>query len=124
MPSRHKASLVISVIGILLISALIAGQQAADAQSRRCALTIVNSSSREIHRLYVSTSGAPRWGPDVLGNAVLQPGKSKTLENLNPGPYDVLMIDSEKRQCALRGFPVSRDNSWTITDRWLSECPQ
>lgn len=123
MPCRRNASLVVSMISFLIIAPLIIGLQT-NAQSRRCSLTIVNNSRKQVHRLYISTSGAPRWGADVLGSNVLHPGQSTMLGDLNPGPYDLMIIDSEKRQCVLRSFPVSGNNSWPITNEWLAQCPQ
>lgn len=118
MQSLSK-SLVALVFSILMISAPMVRQQNSAAQARRFTLTIVNASSRQIHRLHMSSSGTANWGPDLLRRSILHPGQPKGL-GVSSGEYDVLFIDANDNQCVLKSFPVYNDRSWSITDDWLA----
>jgi len=105
MPSQHKSLLVTLACCILLISSPAAGRRTTNAQPAANTLTIVNASSKEIHRLYVSVSGAPTWGPDLLGRNILYPGQSKSLGDLAGSQYDVMIVDADRRECVMRNVP-------------------
>jgi hypothetical protein len=118
MQFQYK-SLFALVLSIVVIGVSMVGQQSSTAQTR-CTLTIVNSSSRDFHRLHLSSSGTSNWGTDLLGRDILHPGQPRSLA-ISPGAYDVLFIDANGRQCILKNLPAYKDRSWPITDDWLSK---
>jgi hypothetical protein len=120
MSSLRTTARVTLVFVTLLLSVLIMGSQTNDAQARRYTLTITNNSSRDIHRLQISSSGTGSWGSDLLGRAILRSGESRRWGEIIAGEYDLLLIDASESQCVLRRLAVFNDTSWGITDEWLS----
>jgi hypothetical protein len=118
MKSLYK-SLFALLIGVVVISVSLLGLQSSAAQAR-CTLTIVNQSSRDFHRLHLSSSGTGNWGADQMGRGILHPGEPRSVV-ISPGEYDVLFIDANGRQCILKNLPAYKDRSWSITDDWLSK---
>lgn len=120
----HYKSFVALVFGFLLIGASMPGQKSSAAQARSHTLTITNESSRQIHRLHISSSGTANWGADLLGRNILHPGappgNSRSF-SISAGEIDVLFIDANGHQCVLRNFQVYNDRSYSLTDEWLAK---
>jgi hypothetical protein len=107
------------VLGAVLISVSMIGWESSAAQAR-CTLTIVNSSTRDFHRLHLASSGTGNWGLDQLGRGILHHGEPRSLA-ISPGEYDLLFIDADGHQCVKRNLPAYNDTSFEITDAWLSK---
>jgi hypothetical protein len=93
------------------------------AQASRWSLRIRNSSTFDIHRLFVSSSDFESWGPDQLGSRVLRGGGGLfTLTSIRTGEYDVKFVDEDGDACVLRRVLVTRHLTWELTNNWLLRC--
>jgi hypothetical protein len=115
MRSLHKTSFVALMLGVLMISMPMMGRQTADAQPAPYTVMITNASSNEIHRLYISLSGAQSWGPDRLGASILHRGESRSLGDFPAGQYDLLIVDAGGHECVMRNLSVPSGRPWSIT---------
>jgi hypothetical protein len=85
-------------------------------------LTIQNSSNFVLEEIYVTPVDVFDWGPDQLGNDVLFPGESVTIE-LACDVYDVLVVDELGTECMLFDLDLCFDNGlWVITNSVLDFC--
>ena len=112
------------IAAILAVSMILLGSilpSPVSAQGSRYSLTIVNDSSFDIERLYVSSSDFGVWGPDQLGLRVLRSGDTFTLTGIKPGEYDIKFVDQDGDTCILR-YQVFRNLSWRLTNSWLLGC--
>ena len=64
-------------------------------------ITIVNNSSRQIRNLYLSHVNADDWGNNQLGNTVIGPGQTFTVQNLNWDQPQVKLIGEDQDGCFL-----------------------
>lgn len=79
--------------------------------------TVVNRSSVAVHAIHVSPADDEAWGPDLLGNDVLEPGETGTID-LDAGTWDV-RCESEEGQ-VLEYFDVrfgQDDYELVLSDR-------
>lgn len=85
---------------------------------------IRNNSSWDIHELYINTAGDPDWGPDRLGEAVIESeGGIFTLTDIPCGAYDVLLVDEDGDQCAVGDVGLcGGKGEWVIEDEALLAC--
>lgn len=95
--------------------------QAVDAQNRY-QLKIQNDSRYDIYHLYVSSSEEEHWGPDQLGDHVLESDTSYTLTDIVPGEYDIKFVDEDGDACVLRNVKIFQNTSWSLTTKWLARC--
>jgi hypothetical protein len=96
--ARIRATMaVLGCFGILL-GAVAMMPLSANAQGSRYALTICNYSRYRIDRLYLSASDENTWGPDQLGQRVMNVGTEFTLTNIRPGEYDLKVVDVRQTQ--------------------------
>ena len=94
-----------------------------DAQGHRFVLTIQNSSGYDVYHIYMTSSDDRRWGPDLLGDDVLQAnGGTFTIENLRTDEYDVKFVDEDGDDCVLQNIQITGDTSWKLTTSWLVKC--
>jgi len=56
-------------------------------------LRIANVSNEAIYYIHMSPTSQNTWGPDLLGNQVLQRGQVFTISNIGPGYWDVRVVD-------------------------------
>jgi hypothetical protein len=86
-------------------------------------VTIVNESAWSIVNLYMSAVDENEWGPDQLGEQVVNTGESFKLRGVPCDSYDVKLIDEDGDECVVGGVDVCADDAtWTITDDDLLEC--
>ena len=84
---------------------------------------MLNQSGFTIHELYVSPSGSTQWGPDQLGNTIIQPGGQFTLTDIACGTYDVMMTDPYGGSCTVPSVSLCAGaEQWVLTDYYLSTC--
>ncbi len=94
-----------------------------EAQQRRASITVRNNSDWTIRNLYVSPSSENAWGPDQLGQEVIESGGSFTLRNIPCDEYDIKLVDSDGDECVVNQVDLCNDNStWTITNQLLASC--
>jgi hypothetical protein len=85
-------------------------------------LTVQNSSNYVLEEIYATPVDVFDWGANRLGNDVLFPGESATIE-LSCDVYDVLVVDELGAECLLSNLDLCFDNAlWVITNTVLSAC--
>src|SRR5215211_3053221 len=94
-----------SLLFIVLSLCLFVRPAPSAAQGGRYALTLKNGTSRDFQRMHISWSRDKDWGPNIL-QSVLRPGMSVVQRNMIPAEYDLLLVDSNGNQCALRNVQV------------------
>jgi hypothetical protein len=93
----------------------------AEAWTNRVRVNIVNNSDYDIYQLHMSSIGDNNWGSDLLGAKVLYSGSSVAV-TMSPGRYDLKLVDEDGDTCTVLDIGVYRDDSWSITNRWLLSC--
>ena len=120
--TRIKAALAVLACFGILFGAIAVTPLTANAQGSRYALTIRNYSRYRIDRLYLSTSDENSWGPDQLGQNVINANSAFTLTNIRPGEYDIKIVDRSGDGCTIRRVSVFEDKVWTLTTASLLQC--
>jgi len=83
---------------------------------------VVNNSSREIRRLFLSPVDNDNWGPDQLNQSSISPGTTRNL-NVSWDQSTVKLVAEDQDGCFLSttvdatGTPV-----WTITSDTTRDC--
>jgi hypothetical protein len=118
---RTRKSIVAKTLAIALVSAIgLLSVVPAQAQTHR--IRLENDSSYAIYHVYVSRVDFGIWGPDRLGDIVLQPGYYTYLPSLPLGEYDLKLVDEDGDECQVRRVTVGTDTNWRIDDSWLLSC--
>src|SRR5882724_6679225 len=69
------------------------------ARTNSTSVNVVNNSSREIRNLYTSHVDAEDWGPDLLGDAVIQAGHSSNISNIACDSQQIKLIAEDQDGC-------------------------
>lgn len=85
-------------------------------------LTLQNKSKWEIHELYFSDADEDEWGPDQLGDDVIETGDSFTLTKIDRGSYDVKIVDEDGDSCVVTDVDFTSSEHFEITDKILLGC--
>ena len=75
--------------------------------------------------VYLAPAGTANWGPNQAlndNNKALEFGERLTLTGIDPGNYDVKLVDAQGRTCVMRGVNMTKTNSFEIRDADLSDC--
>ena len=109
---------------MLVIVALCALPLLSRASNKTTSVNIVNSSSLEIHHIYLQPAGQDTWGPDVLNSTVIAPaGGTYTLALECSGASEVKIVAEDKDGCFLyKVVSCSSDGSWTIPSDATADC--
>jgi hypothetical protein len=114
-----------SLVGIVALVALAfvlfapVDASAADTATVR----ILNKSKWDIHHFYLSSTDTEDWGPDQLGDDVLESGSSFTLTDIECDMWDIKVVDEDGDECEIRNVALcDEDAVWKITDDELLEC--
>jgi hypothetical protein len=83
--------------------------------------TVYNNSSYTIDNLYVSPTGDRNWENDRLGNRYFPPTYRFDLP-LDPGYYDVKLVDQDGDTCVVNHVNFLDGGTWTITNAVLLAC--
>lgn len=102
----------------LSVGAFAATAVAAD----KVSVTIVNKSSFEFHNMYLSPTSTNEWGPDQLGDKVINPGESFTLNDIPKGDFDFKMTDEDGDDCIASGVALSASETVEFDDADLVGC--
>ena len=96
----------------------------AAAAKKRATIKVVNQSKWEIHHLYLSSTTDKHWGPDQLGDEVIQAkGGAFTLTKIDCGDYDIKVVDEDGDECVVEAVNLCGDDTvWKITDKILLAC--
>jgi hypothetical protein len=94
------------------------------ALSSAATIEFVNQSSWEIHEIYLSPSNDRSWGEDYLEKDVLEKGDSLTITNVDPGSWDIMVVDEDGDKCVIEGVKFARKDRdrWVIKDKDLLAC--
>lgn len=85
-------------------------------------ITITNVSSYDIYELYVTPTGDPNWGSDLLGGDFLGYNEQITVD-VDCGYYDVLLVDDTGAECEVDNQDLcGTDDEWVIDDVELANC--
>ena len=108
------------------LAALLALAFAGSAQAGKfdSVVTVKNSSLWEIHQMYLSSVDEEEWGPDQLGEQVIDAQGGKfSLSGVPCDSYDVRLVDEDGDECVVREVDLCGDNeTWTISDEDLLAC--
>jgi hypothetical protein len=75
--------------------------------------------------VYLAPTGTTQWGPNQALNdddKELDFGERLTLAGLNPGLYDVKLVDQKGRTCIMRHVDLTKETSFEIRDGSLTDC--
>ena len=86
-------------------------------------VNIVNNSSWDIHKLFISSVDTQEWGQDQLGDDAIASGNSYTLTGIPCDAYDVKIVDEDGDECVVNAVALcAGEADWTIEDDALLEC--
>ena len=114
---RHVIAILFSLIA--LYSAAIAAER----------LKFWNLTGFTIKELRLAPAGTADWGPDQCRNdpdGAVDADERLTLKDLDPGRYDVKVIDKKGRTCVARNVDVlaGRPYAFSISEKDLTECSE
>lgn len=102
----------------LAVAPLLLSAQMASALS----LTLQNQTGKELHELYFAPAGEEDWGPDQLGDEVVENNGSFALTNIPKGKYDVLFVDEEGSKCGVRDVDFTGSETFAMTKSLMKGC--
>lgn len=77
-------------------------------------IEIDNISNETIYYVYMSPTQQSTWGPDLLGSNVLQRGQRFTLSNIQPGTWDLRVVDRSRNYKEWRNFTVEAGGGYRL----------
>jgi hypothetical protein len=108
---------------VALLAAGLAIAASAAASKFDSNVTITNESAWTIVNFYLSAADEDEWGPDQLGDDVIETGGSFTLNRIPCDSYDVKLVDEDGDECVIGGVDLCADaDTWAITDEDLLTC--
>src|SRR5271166_6442482 len=112
---RYKVmTLCFSMMVLLAVSA------PAAAQGSRYNVTLYNESDVTFEQVHVSSIHDDSWERDLLGDYVLRPGHSLTVE-IPAGRWDFQFKDPHGNSCVLHNVIVNTNADVEVTNEWLAE---
>ena len=85
-------------------------------------VTLVNQSSREIRRFYLSPVDNNNWGPDLLNESAINSGETRTLQ-VSWDQSNVKLIAEDQDGCFMNTTVEAAGNPvWTITNETSRNC--
>ena len=103
--------------------ALVLAALPALALASNATVEIFNKSDWDIHHFFLSPTDEDEWGPDQLGDAVLESGASFELQDIPCDSYDVKVVDEDGDECVVPGVDIcSGDQGWVIDNEDLLSC--
>jgi hypothetical protein len=75
--------------------------------------------------VYLAPTGTTQWGPNQALNdddKELDFGERLTLTGLNPGLYDVKLVDQKGQTCIMHRIDLTKETSFEIRDASLAGC--
>ena len=86
-------------------------------------VVIKNKSDWSIQHFFLSPVETEEWGPDQLGDEVINTGDTFTLNGVPCDSYDVRLVDEDGDECVIAEVDVcSGQEGWIITNDDLLEC--
>lgn len=125
-PSRgfRFAAALLAASALLLGSAAEAGKKKKSKPANwDASVTFVNKTSWDIHHVFLSPSDVDSWGPDQLGEDVLEVGGTFTLTGIECDWYDIKLVDEDGDECVVEEIDLCvEDERWVITNKDLLAC--
>jgi hypothetical protein len=87
-------------------------------------ISVTNSSSREIHHLYLSPTDQNKWGPDLLDGTVVKNGESFTIADAACTGNEIKIIAEDQQGCFVYGVIscAQATTAWTMTNEMPVDC--
>jgi len=93
------------------------------AAAKKAKVTIHNNSKWDIHHFFLSASEDDEWGPDQLGDDVLESHGAFTLNAIPCDTYDVKLVDEDGDECVVEEVDIcGGHDAWSITNQDLLDC--
>ncbi|MGE3274971.1 MAG: hypothetical protein AB7O67_07650 [Vicinamibacterales bacterium] len=95
------------------------------AAQKKVTVTVINHSLWEIHQFFLSHIKDDDWGPDQLGDEIIEAeGGTFKLTNVPVGRYDVKLVDEDGDECVVEDVAIGIDGSetWEINSKDLLKC--
>lgn len=106
-----------------LVVAFVLLLASAGGEARESQVTIVNKSDWQIHQLFLSSVDEEDWGPDQLGDEIIDTDGRFTLQSIPCDDYDVRLVDEDGDECVVGGVALCADqDKWFITNDDLLAC--
>lgn len=116
--TTHKTILAVSM-GLV---AVLNGAATATAQSN---LRMQNNTGYDIYELRLSRVNDTSWPSDLLGPLrIFSNGNAFTVTDIEPGRYDLQLVDQDADTCTLHNVPIYHNLSWNLSKDWLLRCEQ
>jgi len=110
------------LILVAAFSALAAVTPLSTATAPSVTINVVNNSSWEIRRLYLSPVNNDNWGPDQLNGASIGPGVTRNL-NVSWDQSSVKLVAEDQDGCFLNTtVDATGTQVWTITNDTNRDC--
>jgi hypothetical protein len=128
MTMRRVCAAAAAVLLVLPLAAPVAAQSkapsAAPARKDRATVTVQNRSATTIRHLYLTPQDSDDWGPDQLGDNLIEAKKGAfKLTDIPCGVYDVRLVDDDGNECVVEEVDIcARRETWTINDKDLRAC--
>lgn len=108
---------------LLLLTVVVMVAVSVPALAQDSLITIINRSDWAIHHLYLSPVDSDEWGPDQLGEHVIESGGKFTLTDVDCDVYDIMIVDEDGDECILEAEELCNDEAkWVITNEELLGC--
>jgi hypothetical protein len=88
-------------------------------------INVSNQSSVDIDHLYTSAPGKNAWSADLLAGAKsIERGESGTVAKLQPGTYDLQLVDDDDggKPCVVAKVAVKAGSTLKLTKKMTSAC--
>ncbi len=91
--------------------------------AKKATVKVINQSDWSINHLFLSPADEESWGPDWLGEDVMEKGDSMKLTGISCGDYDIRVVDEDGDECIIAAVELCGDDSeWKITNKELLSC--
>jgi len=122
----HKSnplSISFMVLGVFL-GIMVCGALLTTARAPSSSIRIVNNSSHEIRRIFLSPPDQNNWGPDQLSNSVIAAnGGSVTLPPVDCAGSSIKIIAEDEQGCFFYQVVTCSDTvTWTIASDATPDC--
>jgi hypothetical protein len=110
-------------VAIVTVTLLVLAELATAKGSNAVNITVHNTSSRTIARLYVAVGDPKNWGPDQLGGSTIPPTGSFTLSNVECNGSGVRVIAEDQNGCFVYdNASCESSQTWEITSTDTPDC--
>jgi hypothetical protein len=112
-------------LGPAILFIAIASMHGARAASEPKFYVYNQTANTDFHGVYLAPAGTQNWGPNQALNdkdRALDTSERLTLTGLQPGRYDVKVVNKKGRACVVKNVDLTKERSFEIRDADLSSC--